>query len=59
MPADPEETLATRIASLEGGLLEFADKLKSTHSVIESFSTPPPKGEIHIIVKGPATGGWD
>ncbi len=57
MPAVPEETLAARIGFLGRSLLEFADKLESTQRVIEKFSMPPPKGEIHIIVKAPATGG--
>ncbi|KAF8344469.1 hypothetical protein F5887DRAFT_1205044 [Amanita rubescens] len=53
--AKPEKTLAARIGSLEGGLSEFADKLDPTDSVFDIFSMSPPKHEIHIIVKAPAT----
>ncbi|KAF8344478.1 hypothetical protein F5887DRAFT_1075528 [Amanita rubescens] len=53
--AKPEKTLAARIGSLEGGLSEFADELDPTDSVFDIFSMSPPKHEIHIIVKAPAT----
>ncbi|KAF8344479.1 hypothetical protein F5887DRAFT_1283324 [Amanita rubescens] len=52
---EPEKTLAARIGSLEGGLSEFTDKLDPMDSVFDIFSMSPPKHEIHIIVKVPAT----
>ncbi|KAF8330990.1 hypothetical protein F5887DRAFT_76515 [Amanita rubescens] len=50
--AKPEDTLAARIGSLEGGLSEFALKLDPTDSVFGIFSMSPPK-DIHIIVRVP------